>query len=1244
MKKAGLKFLAWFLSVFAIAAGARADSIINNFTTSYNYIANGIIGDTNWDGVYLRFGDIPGGNNGGDGNGNTLVANANVANPGFLTVQSTAGTWVGNGDDGFFLYKVVSGDFDAAVQVANPFLAPGFHLPGILARAWNTNNSGAPYSATVTNSVENWMYIARFQEFAISEHVRYATNGTDHDGYLNSPGDNTDLNTPRYVRLTRVGNIFSFYEKTNQTDAWSLMGTLARADLAGVAIQVGIEDGVGSTASPTTFFTDFELSGPNVSLGTPTLPGTPSGIVTTATNVGGSLTFSWTVGTPGDSSLVVVRRNGNIQINPVQGLKYNADTVFGASDALMGSGQSVVFSGTGNSVTVTNLGANNINYTVAVYEYTNTGSAIVYNTASPTTNVFVGPGTITAASLTVPKNDIPVAGAVKVSLIASFSTGETSDQTAASSWTTSDATIASVDAAGTVTGITNGVATITGTFGPFVLNTNITVHTPVFVDGFTSTNNYLANGLVGSMYDGMFLKFGDFPGEFVDATGPGNTIVLDSQVSSTNGLQINSFQTDWQGIRDDGTFLFKIVPGSRNSVSGDFEASMEVNTMNTLAAAKVGLMARLYNPTTAGPAPGGNENHVNYYKVQNGSTQISSANAATATIYVPTGPAPANRFMLLQRVNSTNFYFFEKPTTNAAWTYVTNIVLIAATNDAPMEVGIAEETRSGVTAIATVRSFMLDAAGVASATPPPPAATNLSMTLNGDLSMTLNWVAEDSIGNPVQSIAVMRAGAPVSAQPSLGQPLTASSVFGTTASGLGAGNYVVFVSSASPASINNTVTVSGLAPGVTYYTAIYTFTGSGATKVFNEVSGVSTTLTDGFLTGVVGSLAGGIPVGGIGQLLVKAIYNGIVPVDVSTLANISSANTNIIKVLNGVLTGITNGTTQITNSFGGFTNVANVTVRNPFFSDNFTNAQDYLANGVTNTGWDDLYNPRDGVNPIPGSTYVPLTGSGTTVADANISSNNVLTITSAGDGWENAAAGGFFLFKYVPGDFQAAVHINSFDVANYNQPGIMARGYSVTNGLVGAPLGYAQTNAGGTNTAGEYWVDLTRFDEFGIGTYARDNIDSVVSQNTQTDQGDTNYWLLVSRTQGTNFVFYKRLNPTDPWKRLPNNTSYSLPQFAGRPMQVGLASGPFTGGGGTTRTVRFENFLLDITGGSPLTVSRSGANVIVSWPPIPGTLQQSTSLTSQNWQPVPGTPVLDTNGYSLTIPASGGTDFFRLKQ
>ena len=235
------------------------------------------------------------------------------------------------------------------------------------------------------------------------------------------------------------------------------------------------------------------------------------------------------------------------------------------------------------------------------------------------------------------------------------------------------------------------------------------------------------------------------------------------------------------------------------------------------------------------------------------------------------------------------------------------------------------------------------------------------------------------------------------------------------------------------------------------------------------------------------------------------------------------------------------------------------------------------------------------------------------MADANISSNNVLTVTATGDGWENDLCGGFFLFKYVPGDFEVAVHLNSYDIAAYNQPGLLARAYSPgTNGTtLGAPfvIGPARTNVNGIaiETYGENWVSLCRFDEYSIGTYARLNLDSAVQQTTQSDQDDGNDWLLIARRNGTNFSFCKRSAPTVPWQPVPNKTVYQQAEFAGAPMQVGLMAGPWWWTAGDNRTVRFENFMLDATTGSPLAITRSGSNIILSWPPITATLEYQTA-------------------------------------
>jgi hypothetical protein len=1260
------------LGLLAMPLSLKADTLINNFTGSANYVAGGIINDTNWDGVYLNSGDIFR----GTGAGTTTIANESD-NPGYLTTRGSTGNWAGATDSSFFLYKVVQGDFDVSVDVAAPFVNPNYHLPGVMARLYNPNNSGSPYSITTTNAQENWIYISRWQEFGTDIHARFVTNNVDHDGAnaTSPPSDASDIATvDRYVRITRVGDTFSLYEKTNQADAWFLIPNSVKTfpEWHGLPIQVGIHDETGTGTAATTYFKDFELTGTNVTF--QPMPPAPSALVTTATNTGGSLTFSWTMGNPGDSSLVVMTR-GRIQHNPVNGIIYYATNNFGDNSSLLdGAGEYVVFNGTGNSVIVSNMSANIFNYNVAVFEYTNGSSGTVYNTATVVTNGFPGPGVISSIYLSANSTNLPVGGATSFRVLAAFSTGVSNfDQTVNSTWESSDPSIASVDSAGAVSGLAVGSATITATLGTFTASNTVVVTGPfAFVDTFTSTNDYVANGVIGSVYDGLFLNFGDVPGGAAGADGQGFTVALNSQMTTTNGLYLSSVQSDWDGAggsggaNDDGPFLFKIVPGTNQLVSGDFQAVLHIQNMNTLNGSVAGLMARQYNLANAGPGPGGRENHVNYWKVQNGTTSVRRTLANTLTT-VRTGPSAADGWMLIQRQNSTNFYFYEKATAAATWIYVTNIVLASATNNAPMEVGPAQQSTAGVNGVTTYNYFAVDAQGMTSATPLPPAANSLTMAVNtNNLSMTLNWVAADGSGNPVASLVVMRLGAPVSAQPPVGKSVVGNSVFGS-GSNLGGNNYVVFVSANPPASTNNTVTVTGLTQGQAYYATVYTYAGTGSSTVINPMTAATGSQIDAAIVGISASLPGGIPNGGIGTVTIQGVtpQGTLISLNTSSATYLSS-NTNIIQVLNGVLTGIATGTANVQVVLGAYTNVASVTVRPPSFADDFSTEHDFLVDGVTNTGWEGLYNAVvAGANsPIPGSTYnasgdstsvalvAPVTNIVITATNIipDVSTNytyvtnvaNVVTITSTGNGWENNNAGGFFLFKYVPANFQMATHIYSFQVQGFNQPGILARGYAVSNGLAGWPLGYVVPNAGGTNDVAEYWIDLTRFDEFNIGTYARRNIDGAVSQNTQTDQGDENFWLLIVRSgDGSQFDFYKRRNATDAWRLVPNKTHYSITQLTGRPMQVGLMAGPWGG----PSSVQYDHFMLD--SGAPVIFAKaSGGNVNVSWPAIGSTTLKSTpSITPPfvNWQTVTQPPVLTLDGFNqVTMPATNNAMFFEL--
>jgi hypothetical protein len=91
-----------------------------------------------------------------------------------------------------------------------------------------------------------------------------------------------------------------------------------------------------------------------------------------------TLTVSWTRGN-GNQSLLVVRETGTGPAFPLDGADYSADANYSSGDDL-GSGNFVLYSGTGNSVTVTGLDASKT-YEFRVYEFkknTTTGFHALY--------------------------------------------------------------------------------------------------------------------------------------------------------------------------------------------------------------------------------------------------------------------------------------------------------------------------------------------------------------------------------------------------------------------------------------------------------------------------------------------------------------------------------------------------------------------------------------------------------------------------------------------------------------------------------------------------------------------------------------------------------------------------------------------------------------------------------------------------------------------------------------------------
>jgi len=1228
-----------FFGLAPLSPQAKADSITNNFNNSLDYVANGVA-NSMWDGVYLGFGDIYGGQNGDGNNGYTLQANE-TANPGYLTVQSSGTDWAGSGDDGFFLFKVVAGDFDVSVENVAPFDNTANHFGGLMVRAFN---AGGPHWSAPFDGSENWVDIMRFQEYNIDEDIRYALDGVDHDAYITVAGANTDTATSRYLRITRAADVFSFYTKTNQTDSWALHGTLTLTNLDGVAMQVGIADATFSTAMPITYYADFELTGTNV-VAAPASPANPSGLSTTAS--GANVTFSWTAGAASAGSLLVLRENSTnvLSERPINTYTYNANSNFASGDDL-GGGDYVVYDGGLNSVTVSGLGTTNHHYSCAVYSYAGAGSSIVYGT-NPATASTSGVGIPQGISFTLnPGSGIPLNGVAIPVLIAYDNVGDTDIlANANATWTSSDNTIVSIASDGTITAVAIGSAQVIASYGQFSFTNSVTVHAPAFADAFGAAHNYLTNGLPGSTWDGLYLDGAQIPN--ASYTPPAASVTdFDADITTNDTLSIIAANSGWQGANDNGPFLFKNVPG-------DFEASVHISSYSILNYEFVGLQARAYDVTNnASPSGSGfTENFVDWLRFDEYGISTTTFNT-TDGVNIETDQTDgetSDYWLLMVRASSTNFYFFKKANPTDPWSFepAETIVRPDLTNGVPLQVGLVQSMFTATAGSVVFDSFSLDAASISGGTPPS-ATTGLNISWDPSYTeATLTWTpGTNSDGSASTSFVVMRAGGPVSAQPYYGILTTANPVFGQ-GTDLGGGSYVVYRAQ------GNSVTVTGLTPGVSYYAAVYGYSGSSTTKSFNILGSTTTNTAPATIQGITASLAGSIPLNGVGLPVVTANFAGGGTLDVSTSVQITSGNTNIIGALGHVLTGFAIGAaTNIVTLVSGansFTTTVVATVRAPGYTDSFGTSHNYITSGVTNTTWDGVYTQP---GELPGTTYSSDPLASISDADANITSNNVLNVTSENVGWEGAQNDGFFLFKNVTGDFQASVHISYLDASYsydggsmvaYNNPGLLARAYN-TNG---SPYNID------TLGRGETWVSFTRFDLYGFGTYARLNLDNAVTRTTEPGgfngagtTSDTNLWLLMLRQNSTNFLFFQRELATDPWSPTPNGISYAVTNFSGLPLQVGLLAGGFVSGNEVTSG--FDSFMLDqtLTVLAPtLTAVASGGNVIISWPAGGNyTLEYTLSVALANWQPVTASPTVVGGNNTVTLSASNAAAFFRLAQ
>jgi hypothetical protein len=104
--------------------------------------------------------------------------------------------------------------------------------------------------------------------------------------------------------------------------------------------------------------------------------------------------------------------------------------------------------------------------------------------------------------------------------------------------------------------------------------------------------------------------------------------------------------------------------------------------------------------------------------------------------------------------------------------------------------------------------------------------------------------------------------------------------------------------------------------------------------------------------------------GGVLPFNSQAIYSGGITNNVSSQVTVFSTPDSNVLGVGGVLTGVTNGSANVSVTFGGKTNSASVLVYPPTYKDEFEISHDYVVDRHTNSIWNGVY-LNDG--DVPGS-------------------------------------------------------------------------------------------------------------------------------------------------------------------------------------------------------------------------------------------------------------------------------------